>query len=69
MAFLSLNLYDTPGFAPRMSECFVLRVRRLSSKLLKQGYLVERLKSSYSESFMVDTGILFSNMKYPSHEC
>ena len=28
-------------------ECFTLRVRRLSSKLLKQGYLVERLKSSF----------------------
>ena len=27
-------------------ECFILRVRRLSSKLLKQGYLVERLKSA-----------------------
>ena len=27
-------------------ECFILRARRLSSKLLKQGYLAERLKSS-----------------------
>ena len=27
-------------------ECFILRTSRLSSKLLKQGYLVERLKSS-----------------------
>ena len=27
-------------------ECFILRARRLSSKLLKQRYLVERLKSS-----------------------
>ena len=27
-------------------ECFILRARRLSSKLLKQGYRVERLKSS-----------------------
>ena len=27
-------------------ECFILRVRQLSSKLLKQGYLVEHLKSS-----------------------
>ena len=23
----------------------------------------------HSGSFMVDMGILFSNMKYPSHEC
>ena len=28
-------------------ECFILRARRLSSKLLKQGYPVERLKSSF----------------------
>ena len=27
-------------------ECFILRVRRLSSKLREQGYLVERMKSS-----------------------
>ena len=46
-------------------ECFILRARRLSSKLLRQGYLVERLKSSFRK-FMVDTGILFSNMKSPS---
>ena len=49
-------------------ECFIMRARRLSSKLLKQGYLVERLKSSFRK-FMVDTGILFSNMKSPSHKC
>ena len=29
-------------------ECFILRARRLSSKLLKQGYLVERLKVLWS---------------------
>ena len=28
-------------------ECFILRARRLSSKLRKQGYLVRRLKSSF----------------------
>ena len=27
-------------------ECFILRVTRLSSKLLRQGYVMERLKSS-----------------------
>ena len=32
-------------------ECFILRARRLSSKLLKQGYLVERLKSSFRKFF------------------
>ena len=48
-------------------ECFILRARRLSSKLVKQGYFVELLKSSFS--LMVDTGILFSYMKSPFHEC
>ena len=32
------------------------------------GYLVERLKSSFGK-FMVDTGIWFSNVKSPSNEC
>ena len=50
MAFLSLSLYDTPGRAPRMNV-FFLRARRLSSKLLKQGYLVERLKSSLGKFY------------------
>ena len=45
VAFLFLNLYDTTGLAPRM------RVRRLSSRLLKQGYLVERLKSSFRKFY------------------
>ena len=46
MAFVSLSLYDTP-LGISWYECFILRARRLSSKLLKQGYLVERLKSSF----------------------
>ena len=50
MAFLSLNLYDTPG-ACSSYECFILRARRLSSKLLKQGYLAERLKSSFRKFY------------------
>ena len=45
-------------------EYFILRARRLSSKLLKEGYLVSW--NRHSESFMVDTGILFSNMTSPS---
>ena len=49
MAFLFLNLYDTPGLASY--ECFILRARRLSSKLLKQEYLVERLKSSFRKFY------------------
>ena len=32
-------------------ECFILRARRLSSKILKQGYLVERLKSSFRKFY------------------
>ena len=56
--FLSSNIPSSPaygvfisqliryaGLAPRMN--FILRARRLSSKLLKLGYLVERLKSSF----------------------
>ena len=74
--FLSSNIPSSPAYGVFISqllryaracssyECFILRARRLSSKLLEQGYLAKRLKS-----FMVDVGILFSNMKYPSHEC
>ena len=43
----------------------IVRARRLSSKFLKEGYLVERLKSF---SLTVDTGIVFSNMKSPPLE-
>ena len=32
-------------------ECYILRVRRRSSKLLKQGYLAERLKSSFRKFY------------------
>ena len=32
-------------------ECFILRARRLSSKLFKQGYLLERLKSSFRKFY------------------
>ena len=46
MAFLSLSLYDTLGLAPRMIF-FITRARRLPSKVLKQGYLMERLKLSF----------------------
>ena len=37
-------------------ECFILRAVRLSSKLLGQGYVMERWNRP-SESFMVDMGI------------
>ena len=32
-------------------ECFILKARRLSSKLPKQGYLVERLKLSFKKFY------------------
>ena len=60
MAFLSLSLYDTPGRDPRMN---VLFLKALSSKLLKQGYLVERLKPSFRKFYGRYEDILFSNMK------
>ena len=56
--FLSSNILSSPAYGVFISqliryaracssyECFILRARRLSSKLLKQEYLVERLKSS-----------------------
>ena len=54
--FLSSNIPSSPAYGVFISqliryaracssyECFILRARRLSSKLLKQGYLVERLE-------------------------
>ena len=50
MSFLSLSFFryarDCSSY-----DCFILRARRLSSKLLKQGYLVERLKSSFRKFY------------------
>ena len=64
IACLSLNLYDTPGLAPHMNVLFW----GLSSKLLKQDTLWNAW-NRHSRSFMIDTGILFSNMQWPSYEC
>ena len=56
--FLSSNIPSSPAYGVFISqliryaracssyECFILRAVRLSSKLLRQGYVVERLKSS-----------------------
>ena len=41
---------DTPR-ACSWYECFILKARRLSSKLLKQGFLMERLKSSFKKFY------------------
>ena len=61
--FLSSNIPSSPAYGVFISqliryaracssyEYFTLRARRLSSKLLKQGYLVERLKSSFRKFY------------------
>ena len=61
--FMSSNIPSSPAYGVFISqliryaracssyECFILRARRLSSKLLKQGYLVERLKSSFRKFY------------------
>ena len=49
-------------------ECFILKARRLSSTLLIQDTSWNAW-NRHSWSFIVDMGILFSNMKFPSHEC
>ena len=61
--FLSSNIPSSPAYGVFISqlirysracssyECFILRARRLSSKLLKQGYLAERLKSSFRKFY------------------
>ena len=63
LPFLSSNIPSSPAYGVFISqliryaracssyECFILRARRLSSKLLKQGYLVERLKSSFRKFY------------------
>ena len=61
--FLSSNIPSSPAYGVFISqlirysracssyECFILRARRLTSKLLKQGYLAERLKSSFRKFY------------------
>ena len=61
--FLSSNIPSSPAYGVFISqlirysracssyECFILRARRLSSKLLKHGYLVESLKSSFRKLY------------------
>ena len=56
--FLSSNIPTSPGYGVFISQllryvracspygCFILRATRLSNKLLEQGYVKERLKSS-----------------------
>ena len=61
--FLSSNIQSSPINGVLISqlirctracssyECYILRARRLSSKLLKQGSLMERLKSSFNKFY------------------
>ena len=60
MACLSLNLYDTPGLAPRMNVLFWgpgdFSVSYSNRDTLWNAW------NRHSGSFMIDTGILFSNM-------
>ena len=63
LPFLSSNISSSPAYCVFISqviryaracssyECFILRARRLSNKLLKQGYLAERLKSSFRKVY------------------
>ena len=50
MVFLSHSSYGMPGLCSSY-ECFILRAARLSSKLLEQGYVMERLKSSLKKFY------------------
>ena len=78
--FLSSNIPSSPAYGVFISqliryaracssyECFILRAARLSSKLLGQGYVMERLKSSLRK-FYVRYGDLIKIMKSPPPRC
>ena len=63
LPFLSSNIPSSPACGVFIShliryhracssyECFILRARWLFSKLLKQGYFVERLKSTFNKFY------------------
>ena len=62
--FLSSNIPSSPAYGVFISqliryamacsfyECFILRAAQLSSKLLRQGYVMERLKSSLRKFYV-----------------
>ena len=78
--FLSSNIPSSPAYGFFISqlirysracssyECFILRARRLSVSYSNRD-TSRNAWNRHSGSLMVDMGILFSNMKYPSHEC
>ena len=61
--FLRSNIPSSPAYGVFISrlirypracssyECFILKATRFSSKLLKQGYVMERLKSSFRKFY------------------
>ena len=61
MACLSLNLYDTPGLAPRMNVLFWGPGDFLENYSNRDT--LWNAWNRHSGSFMVDTGILLSNME------
>ena len=67
MVFLFLNLYDKPGLAPLMNALFWgtgdFPVSYSNWDTSCNAW------NRHSGSFIIDTGILFSNMKSPSREC
>ena len=77
--FLGSNIPTSPAFGVFISqliryvracswyECFILRATRLSNKLLEQGYVKERLKSSLKKFYgrYVD---LIKQYEFPYHE-
>ena len=78
--FLSSNIPSSPTYGVFISqliryaracssyECFILRAARLSSKLLRQEYVRERLKSSLRK-FYVRYGDLIKHYEVPSSKC
>ena len=67
MAFLSISIYDTSGLAPHMNVLFwgpgEFPVSYANRDTLWNA------SNRHTRSFMVNTEILFSNMKSPSHVC
>ena len=74
--FMSSNIPSSPAYgdlsryarACSSYECFILRATRLSSKLLRQGYVMERLKSSLRQ-FYGRYGDLIKHYEVPSSKC
>ena len=78
--FLSSNMTTSPAYGVFISQliryargcssygCFILRATRLSNKPLEQDTSRNAWNRHWG-SFMVDTGILSDNMKFPSHKC